>query len=83
MTAGFTYAAPGAANVATVPPAGGMTFVVAGTTDLPTLIAAQKFTVVAAFTFDVPKQIWKVWVAGAPVSSLTSLAATDIVALRR
>ncbi len=86
---GFSYEATGTAtatgtpNVAEDPPAGGMAFVVAGTNDLQALITAQKFKVVAAFAFDVPTQVWRTYVVGAPQNSLTTIAATDIIVLRK
>jgi hypothetical protein len=86
LTSGFSYTGtatgPGV-QIAATPPPGGMTFVVAGTSDLQALIAAQNFPVVSAYTFDVAKQEWKVYVAGAPVSSLTTLSPTEIIVLRR
>jgi hypothetical protein len=86
LAGGFSYggaaAGPGP-QVAVVPPVGGMTFVLSGTSDLQALIQAQTFAVVSAYTLDVSKQIWKVYVAGAPVNSLTSLSPNEIVVLRR
>ena len=82
-TTGGAAGAAGAGGVAPTPPIGGMSMVVAGTSNLTSLIAAQKFTVVAAYTLDVAKQIWKVWVAGSPVNSITTLAPNEIVIFRR
>ncbi len=81
----YSYAPPGSPTVAKSPPAGGIVLVVAGTKDLQAFIKAQKFTVGAVFTLDVAKQEWKRYIPGAPavVNTLTAVAATDVVIVRR
>lgn len=81
----YSYATPGSPTVAKSPPAGGIVLVVAGTKDLQAFIKAQKLTVAAVFTLDVTKQEWKRYIPGAPaiVNTLTAVAATDVVIVRR
>jgi len=82
---GFTYAPPGSPTLAKSPPAGGIVLVVADTKDLQAFIKAQKFTNAAVFTLDVEKQQWRRYILGAPavVNTLTTIAAADVLIVRR
>ncbi len=78
------YEAPSAAGLVEPPP-GGLTVGPAGAADLAALVAAQPFEVVSVWHFDIEGQRLLQYVPGAPafVSTLTSIAASDIVMVRR